>query len=88
MNATQEWDTEKNEKKFGLLAIRTVLDKSGRENRKLVEIQLWKDRWRTEIQNDFASPVSFISQSNRHKLKIHDKILEVRSFPSHLKIAF
>ena len=42
-NVIQWWDTEKTEE-FGVFAIRTVWDKSGRENRKLIDVQLGKKR--------------------------------------------
>ena len=42
MNVIKMWDTEKTGEEFGLLAIRTVWDKSGRENRKLTVVQLEK----------------------------------------------
>ena len=88
MNKIQKWDTQKNEEEFGVFPILTVWDKSGCENRKLIDLQLAKNCWCTEFQTVPASTVSFTSQSKLHELQIQDRFLKKHFVPSHLRNAF
>ena len=38
-------------------------------------------RWRSEFQIDFASPVSFVSQTKLHEMKIRDSFVDNRIVP-------
>ena len=83
-NVITKLEQQDNEE-FGVFVIETVLDKEGKENRKMLKIAMGISWWRTEFQIGCASPVSFISQTNLHDMKSRDRFLRVRKKPDEVR---
>ena len=79
---------EQDNEEFGVFVINTIIDKEGKENRKMLEIAMGNSRWQTEFQIDCTSPVSFILQAKLHELKIKDRFLGVRKVSDGIKNIF
>ena len=67
MNVIRKFE-QQDEEKFGVFVIKSVMVRRGKENRKMLETEMGQNRWRIGFRIDCENPLTFISQTELHKL--------------------